>query len=85
MITTVSRRLDAQVAFALVDHRLDGENHAGLQDDALSFPCRSAELAGLRGNRVRCRNTKFFCTTGDLRFRQLVGRRSRCRLRSRRV
>ena len=34
------------MAFALVDHRLDGENHAGLQDDALSF---SAVVQDLRG------------------------------------
>ena len=34
------------MAFALVDHRLDGENHAGLQDDALSFPAVVQDLRG---------------------------------------
>ena len=34
------------MAFALVDHRFDSENHAGLQDDALSF---SAVVQDLRG------------------------------------
>ena len=34
------------MAFALVDHRLDGENHAGLQDDALSFPAVVQHLRG---------------------------------------
>ena len=28
---------DAQMAFALVDHRLDGENHARFEDEALTF------------------------------------------------
>ena len=31
---------------ALVDHRRDGENHAGLQDDALSFPAVVQDLRG---------------------------------------
>ena len=34
------------MAFALVDHRLDGENHAGLQDDALSFAAVVQDLRG---------------------------------------
>ena len=46
---------DAQMAFALVDHRLDGENHARFQNEAPRLFGRSGLLAALRGSRGRCR------------------------------
>ena len=73
------------MAFALVDHRLDGENHAGLQDDALSFSAVVQDLWGFVETASDAVAAKFLYDGIACVFRQLVGRRSRCRPRLRLV